>query len=218
MIIENQTEESYLNVYMRYPKTETLGPGHRYALWVQGCPFKCQGCMTPNSLDQNLGEIVPIQTIVNEILEQEEIEGITISGGEPFMQASALSNLIDQVKSIKNLGIIVYTGYTLEMIKKTINNQVNHPFDLLLKRIDLLIDGPYIEHLNDGLSLRGSSNQKVHMLSIRYQNQLSMYGQVGRKVEMIANRFQIDMIGIPTSNILTSIESMNRKRKNQNER
>lgn len=178
--------------------TEALGPYKRFALWVQGCNKDCKGCMTPESRDINSGIDIDINKLVEVIIKSEDIEGITISGGEPFLQARELLNLISKVKSIKDIGVIIYTGYTYnELLNNSDPN--NETVKKLLNYCDLLIDGPYKDELNDGLSLRGSSNQNIISLTERYKSIIdNYYNKKGRKVEFIVKSNEKCIIGVPS--------------------
>jgi anaerobic ribonucleoside-triphosphate reductase activating protein len=98
------------------------------------------------------------------VLSLDAIEGITLAGGEPMEQAAALCRLIDVVRGQRDLGVITYTGYTLE------NLHLNSDFwcSELLARTDLLIDGPYVRSLHGRLRWRGSTNQRLLTLTRRY--------------------------------------------------
>ena len=142
-----------LNIYMKQSVTEALGPGKRYALWVQGCKRNCRGCLSPGSHDFEKGEWIDTLVLAKEIIQTEMIEGLTISGGEPFLQAKALCELVRYIKSKKDYGIIIYTGNLYEELLGSKDIYIKK----LLSFTDILIDGEYIEELNDGKSLRGSS-------------------------------------------------------------
>ena len=181
-----------LMLYMTVYATEVLGPYKRYTLWVQGCNKRCKGCISPDAQPLDGGYSVDVEVIAAEILDQSEIEGITISGGEPFLQQTALCHLIDVVRDAKDLGVILYTGLTYEDVADT----------ELARRCDLIIDGEYIEELNDDRSLRGSSNQRVICLTDRYKDVINQYyGLQGRKVEFIPKEDRIQMVGIPSKNL-----------------
>jgi anaerobic ribonucleoside-triphosphate reductase activating protein len=192
----------YLQLYARLPHTRVLGPGLRYALWVQGCPFRCPQCMTPDALPFDGGERLPIAVLMQDILATPDLEGITISGGEPFAQADGLAQLLEKIQSHRSLGVIVYTGYLYEELQKLA--QKNPRIAALLAHIDLLIDSPYVPELNDGISLRGSSNQRLHCLTPRYKSQLtSDYAQKNRQVEIhLFPQFAL-LAGIPGVETLT---------------
>ena len=104
-------DSASLRLYARIPRTRVLGPFVRYGLWVQGCPFRCPGCMTPDALAFTGGEEIAIAGLVSQILAIDEIEGLSVSGGEPFAQAAALALLMRQLRSQRDLGLILYSGY-----------------------------------------------------------------------------------------------------------
>ena len=172
-----------------YP-INTLGPGSRVGIWVTGCKNNCSGCMSPELRELESGcdySIAEISQMLKRI--PHPIDGFTISGGEPFLQASALNALIDMICTDFSSDIIVYSGYTLRELHETADPDVEN----ILRNISVLIDGPYIDELNDGVGIRGSSNQTVHVFkntanyegletqeralqSFRYNNQILLVG------------------------------------------
>ena len=183
-----------LNIYNYVPQTKTLGPFTRFALWTQGCPFSCEGCMTPDSQSFDGGAKVKIADIVRLISATDEIEGITISGGEPFVQAQALYKMIKELKKERDLGVIVYTGFTL----KQLENKEDIFISLMLEEVDILIDGLYEDELNDNISLRGSSNQKIYQLTSRYATIFDTYYNLNkREVEVHMQENGAMLCGIP---------------------
>ena len=135
------------------------GPGIRYVLFTQGCPHHCKGCHNPQTHDFNQGKIEKIQNIVNSIDSNPLLKGITFSGGEPFMQAKAISSLIDEVKN-KKLDIITYTGFKYEYLVE--NASKDNGYMQLLEKTDILIDGKFeIDRKDENLLFRGSSNQRA---------------------------------------------------------
>jgi anaerobic ribonucleoside-triphosphate reductase activating protein len=199
----NTPEFTMLQVYSRIPTTQALGPGKRYALWVQGCPFRCKGCLAPDSLPFSDGESIPILQLAAEVLAVPELEGITISGGEPFAQAAALAQLAEWLKSA-GLGVIVYSGYTLATLRK--QAQTDLAIYAFLAQIDLLIDGAYVASKDDGKSLRGSSNQQLHFLTSRYQTiALECYGLPQRQVEFHMQDDGLMLVGVPGKQTLKKV-------------
>ncbi|GHV54145.1 hypothetical protein FACS1894216_13560 [Synergistales bacterium] len=181
-------------IYMWEPRTTALGPGVRFALWTQGCDKRCKGCISPHSRVMLEGEKLTTEFIAEQMLADDETEGMTISGGEPFLQAGALCKIIEEVRTHRDFGVIIYTGYVLSELREKHDVSV----DRLLDYCDLLIDGPYMEELNDGKSLRGSSNQQVIPLSGRYEKYLDMYGSQGRKIEVYIRGGKTRILGIPS--------------------
>jgi anaerobic ribonucleoside-triphosphate reductase activating protein len=168
--------------------TKSLGPYNRFAIWVQGCLRCCPGCISKDSQPIDGGYDAETVDLAETIIKTPNIEGITISGGEPFLQSEALVDLVNRIKSKKDIGVIVYTGNDFEEIKG----------DELTKLCDLIIDGTYKEDLNDGLSLRGSSNQNICLITERYADEAkNLYGVQGRKIELHFMEGKTTMVGIP---------------------
>lgn len=137
-----------------YP-VEVLGPGKRVGIWFCGCPRRCKGCSNPELWQFQERYKTTAETVlemVNSIAKDNVIEGFTITGGDPLYQPNDLARLLELIRSISD-DIIVYTGYKFDDLDKS-----------TLKNISVLIDGEYIEDLNDNTLLRGSSNQKVYIL------------------------------------------------------
>lgn len=177
---------------MSTPCTEALGPYKRFALWVQGCTKRCTGCIAKDSWALDGGELVSVDELADQIKKQESIEGITISGGEPFLQQEPLCEIILKVREQRDIGVIIYTGMKYSEIQNT----------MLARLADILVDGEYIEEMNDNKSLRGSSNQNVICVTERYRGIVDQYyGLQGRKIELIMSEGVTQMIGIPSKGL-----------------
>lgn len=165
-------------------RTKVEGPGLRYAIWVQGCPIRCEGCFNPHTWDMLTGEIRRIEDIVTEIkavLESSPaLEGITLLGGEPFSQAYELSVLAGKVKEM-GLSVVTFSGYDYETIRKS-----GHiGWSRLLQETDLLIDGPYIQSLHDlSRPWIGSRNQQYRFLTDRYKELEADLASIENKLEI----------------------------------
>lgn len=171
--------------------TRSLGPGLRYVVWTQGCPFNCPGCVTPESRDVDGGSIAEVESIVDDIAANTHINGLTISGGEPFLQAESLAALLDGVARRRpDLDVIVFTGFKLENLNSADARKA-------LSHIDLLIDSPYVDSLNDGKGLRGSSNQRFHYLTDRLKAFSDELENGKRRVEITFRNDETDILGIP---------------------
>lgn len=148
--------------------------------------------MTPASQDLAGGKLVDINELAQIVIDSKR-EGLTISGGEPFIQARELYELVSIIRKTNDIGVIIYTGYTIE--------ELNASEDIYIKNLlgvtDLLIDGPYIEDLNDGKNLRGSSNQRVIPLTTRYSKNVDDYGTKNSEIEIFVKEDKILMVGIP---------------------
>lgn len=170
--------------------SRVLGPGLRYIIWVQGCPFQCPHCETPEgrSFEPNL--VIDIKELADDIISRPEIDGITISGGEPFEQANTLTALLRMVHHTRpDLTVISYTGYQYEQLTSVIAREY-------MDELDLLIDGPYMHALNDNMGIRGSSNQRLIFLSERLRDKEWELANGKRKLEIIFQGSEYTVIGL----------------------
>lgn len=135
------------------------GPGLRVAIFVQGCRHYCEGCHNLDTHDIDGGYEESIDNIIQEIDANPLIDGITISGGEPFLQAKSCSMLIQKIKKKHpDYTVWVYTGFTYDEIKE----KDSIAWESLLDNIDILVDGRYIrEQRSYSLLYRGSRNQRL---------------------------------------------------------
>ena len=149
---------------LAWPVT-ALGPGERAVIWVAGCGRDCPGCISPEMQPYDAGEDVPVDTLAARLERiAAPLEGITISGGEPFDQAESLSELLDRLHAVRpEWNVLVYTGYRIEQLR-------TDPVQArLLGCIDILADGPYRQDMPRVHPLTGSGNQRVHYLTLRGQ-------------------------------------------------
>lgn len=184
--------EEYINILdLCETGTKELGPGNRYVIWVQGCPFNCKGCITPEGIPIVENNLVEISEITSAICANEEITGITISGGEPFMQASKLTKILSVVKTVRpELNVIVFSGFKLKELDWVEAKE-------FLELIDVLIDGKYIEKLNDNKGLRGSSNQKINYLTDKLKHHKKYFEERERNIEIHVFNHHQTIIGVP---------------------
>lgn len=164
---------------------------------MQGCPFNCTGCVAPDWIPIKAVSIVAVQDLARRIIASDDLEGITISGGEPALQASGLASLLREVKAAKpGLSAIAFSGFTLERLqKKAVSDTGVAEF---LNQLDVLIDGLYLKDLNDGLGLRGSSNQCIHFLTDRYTAMKDSFESGSRQVEVHLLKHELLMVGVPS--------------------
>ena len=145
------------------PDTEAEGPGRRFAVWFQGCPLRCAGCCNPEFLPFAGGLSTRLSELVEKLDAVPGLEGVSLLGGEPFAHAAGAAAFARAARS-RGLGVMVYTGYTLEQIRG-----LPAPAGELLAATDSLVDGPYLrEQPESDRRWVGSRNQRVHFLSPRY--------------------------------------------------
>lgn len=179
-----------------------LGPGIRSVLWLQGCLRHCKGCIGNEYRPIDGGREISLDEVAHNILKQKNIEGVTFSGGEPMLQAQALYALILRIKEKRDLSFCCYTGHTLEEL----HERGAAAQKMLLSKLDILIDGPYILEKHTDLKWRGSYNQKVHLLTDRYRFLQEDLKQRGVFMELhVGKEGSVDWIGIPPQDFLSRL-------------
>jgi anaerobic ribonucleoside-triphosphate reductase activating protein len=166
--IENQNgifSDDIVSMAEYLPKSSVNGPLLRTVVWVQGCLKRCPDCFNPNYLPIKSAELISVEALVNRILNENSIDGVTFSGGEPFLQAGALSRVAHRLQK-NRLSVVIYSGYTLEEIQ----SHPNDSWQRLLKYTDLLIDGPYQKDFPATHPYHGSGNQRLHFISNRFKD------------------------------------------------
>jgi anaerobic ribonucleoside-triphosphate reductase activating protein len=128
------------------------GEGVRYVIFLQGCQHFCPGCHNHDTWDFEGGEEVSVEKLVADISFRKYIDGITLSGGDPFYQQEECLKLIDHMPG---MNVWIYTGFEYDEINDT----------ELAKRADVLVTGPFIEDLRCEGKMYGSSNQEIHRRS-----------------------------------------------------
>lgn len=161
-----------LNIHAVLPRSRVNGPGTRLVIFFQGCARHCEGCFNLDTHSFEEKEFVTPEALLGKHLST-GIEGITISGGEPFMQPRGLFRLL-VLAAASGLSTLVYTGFTLDEV---LDDQAKAR---CLEYIDVLVDGLFDrKSLEPSLLARGSSNQKIHFFTSRYSlEDLYMPGKV----------------------------------------
>ena len=135
------------------------GPGLRFTVFTQGCPHHCEGCHNPQTWDFDGGKTVEIAEIVEKMRKNPLLSGVTLSGGEPFMQADACAKIAEAAHGM-GLNVWTYTGHTWEMLTEVAKRPPG--WVTLLKETDVLVDGPFVKDQKSlELLYRGSQNQRL---------------------------------------------------------
>ena len=133
------------------------GPGFRFVVFAQGCNHNCPGCHNPHTHSFEGGTSVSVDSLLEQIGKNPLLDGITLSGGEPFEQAVACAELAAKVH-MSGLNVMTYTGYTMEAIQ----NSHRAGWRSLLEETDILVDGRFeLDKKNLLLRFRGSENQRI---------------------------------------------------------
>lgn len=143
---------------LHFPIT-ALGPGRRVGLWMQGCSIRCAGCISVDTWQDGEG-IVPIEDVIAKLTEHaSEADGLTVSGGEPFDQPDALLKLLAHWRQVSKSSTLVFTGREREDIDPWLARNPG--------LVDAVMTGPFRSDLPQTMALRGSDNQKLHILTPR---------------------------------------------------
>ncbi len=138
------------------PESTVDGEGVRLAIFTQGCPHRCNGCQNPQTWDYGGGRVADTKDF-DRLMANPLLSGITLTGGEPFLQQEACIKLADMAHR-RGLNVWCYTGYEFE----TLRLAVNYREDRLIEHIDILVDGRFeLSKRSLNLLFRGSSNQRI---------------------------------------------------------
>lgn len=199
---------------MLYP-VKVLGPGNRIGIWVNGCRRACPGCANPELWEPDARKNISIEQIIKMVLsvmEKHPVDGITISGGEPFLQTKDLAELVAMLKDYTD-DILIFTGYERRVLLERKKEAEDTRY--VLDAVAVLVDGKYIEEKNDGHPLRGSSNQKLYYRDSKVRDRYENYIQEQRK-EQYAQIFPASdgtiMVGIHRKEFRDKMDSKMRER------
>lgn len=184
---------------IHYPVT-TLGPGKRIGIWLQGCSIHCTGCISRDTwqFDVNMTTIDELKKVLKLWLPQ--CDGITISGGEPFDQEPALSELLEFLQPY-NKSILLYSGYTFDVLESK--------KDIQKRNIDVLISEPFDHKESQTKRLLGSDNQKVHFLTSLGKDTFEKYlnKPLEKKLDVQFTDDTVWMAGIPVNGMEEIVEA-----------
>lgn len=179
---------------LHYPVT-TLGYGRRIGIWTQGCSIHCSGCTSRDTWDPSGGTLLDISELVKTCMPwMDNCDGVTITGGEPFDQPETLSVLLAEMRARQRGDILVFTGYpACRALKQPI---------VVKGLIDVIITGPYKRQAGQTLTLRGSDNQEIFLLTDlaqeRYPPDINKRKwETPRRLDWFLSGNDVFMAGIP---------------------
>jgi anaerobic ribonucleoside-triphosphate reductase activating protein len=179
-----------INVAKILKRSRCNGHGTRFVIWVQGCNKRCVGCFNPQYQQHTENVPMSVKTLLSEVLAVSGIDGITISGGEPMLQAKELSELAKAVQS-EGLSVLVFTGYS----EKELNDSNDEDIKTLMVNADMIIAGEFNPSYPSEIPMIGSSNQKVMNLTGRLPDP---HDDKIPRVEAICEGKTISLSGFPT--------------------
>lgn len=191
-----------------YP-VKVLGPGNRIGIWVAGCCHECKGCSNPELWERNEKYFITknkFREIIFSISNRFKVDGFTLTGGDPFFNASDLNDILEVITTVSE-DVLVYTGYSYSSLLAKIE------YKQCLDRIAVLIDSPYVESLNNNSFLRGSSNQQIIILKDGYKDKYERYIKEGQnEIQNFMTRNGFISVGIHGRNYENQLDDKLRQK------
>jgi len=192
-----------------FPVT-VLGPGRRIGIWLQGCSIGCKGCVSQDTWARDAGREMTVAQLLSWCREVGggALDGVTISGGEPFDQPQALAALLDglirwRADSAADFDILCYSGYPFARLQKA--------HEKLLRKLDALIPEPYIDNQPLTHLWRGSANQPLLPLSARGRDRYAAFvaavaDPAAKRMQATVDGERIWYVGIPARGDMAALE------------
>ena len=194
-----------------FPVT-VLGPGRRIGIWMQGCSIGCPGCISRDTWEADPGRRMPLESLLAWCFEvaRAGVDGVTISGGEPFDQPDALHALLSgfcawRDRETRTLDLLCYSGHPLRAL------ELHHR--RILDLLDAIIPEPYLEARPTAHPWRGSANQSLVPLSDLGHQRFDAYvskplADTDKKMQVAVEHGKIWMIGIPARGDMEKVEAL----------
>jgi anaerobic ribonucleoside-triphosphate reductase activating protein len=154
------------------------GPGRRSTVKMQGCTTACRGCIARETWNVQGGYLVPVDRLTAALLDPSIArDGISVLGGEPFLQPEGLWALVQELRACGCPHILMYSGYTYERLQRMA--QRRPAITEVLNDVDILVDGPYVAALADRAGAwTGSGNQRViNLVATRCRGHIVLVGE-----------------------------------------
>ncbi|HEX2827277.1 MAG TPA: 4Fe-4S single cluster domain-containing protein [Burkholderiales bacterium] len=189
-----------------------LGPGKRIGLWLQGCSIRCKGCVSQDTWPADPTKAIEVAELLAWCKRASDgrLDGVTISGGEPFDQPEGLAALLDALRRWRrraslDFDVLCYSGYPLKTLER------DHA--AILDRLDAIVPEPYVDALPLGNVWRGSRNQPLVPLSARGRARYSKLvdapaDAAGKHMQVAVEGGRVWMIGIPERGDMARLERL----------
>lgn len=184
-----------------------LGPGRRIGLWVQGCTIGCRGCISTDTWSTDTAPVdtgVVLEEIRGYLNADATLSGVTISGGEPLQQASAIADLLAGVRAIAGplpLDVLLYTGYPWRRVQRDFRD--------VLGLVDAVIPEPFVAGRSPGGVWRGSNNQPLILLTDLARERFASRATT-RAFQVVVEHGRLYTIGVPKPGDLDAVLSLAR--------
>jgi anaerobic ribonucleoside-triphosphate reductase activating protein len=181
-----------------------LGPGRRAGIWFQGCAIRCRGCVSQDTWQVPLGEpLVDVDVVIGWVASHADLglNGVTISGGEPFDQPEALERLLVGIRAVgPDWDVLVYSGYALSRLRGRHGD--------LVELFDAVLSGPFVASRPTSLPWRGSANQVLTLLTDRARERFAVVPGGESTLQMSVDGGRIWITGIPQREDLNRFEQL----------
>jgi anaerobic ribonucleoside-triphosphate reductase activating protein len=196
--------ELLLNVAAISHRSTVNGPGVRAVVWVQGCTIGCPGCFNPQTHGHEERRLWDPVQLAEELCSIADLDGVTLSGGEPFEQAAACAQFAEMIARTAR-SLMVFSGYPYKLLAGSPHPEVQR----LLSSIDLLVAGPYVRgRAIPPENWRASDNQELLVLTPKGQQALNRHQIDGPCVELTVDGKGISYSGFPDSEDLVWLSKL----------
>jgi anaerobic ribonucleoside-triphosphate reductase activating protein len=208
---------SRLMINRAHHPVTTLGPGVRAGIWTQGCTIGCPNCASQDTWQPRDEGLIEVGRLVDWLATLSPLDGLTVTGGEPFQQVEPLTALLEAVRTWvgstgRTLDVLVYSGYSYSALRRRPAARE------ALAWCDAVITGPYVDRRNPGGRWRGSANQQLHVLSDLGRARFGPDGDqeaapdLQSRLQTSSDGERIWLIGIPARGDLQRLETSLRER------
>jgi len=180
-----------LNIFHIEKTNLVNGDGIRYVLWLQGCNLACDGCWNGETWSFGENILKSVDDVFSEIISFKDLNGVTFTGGEPFLQAGKLSQLAEKIKLKTDLTIQIFTGFELEELSSKDQKR-------LLDFTDILVSGRYD-------ITKENNNQKITLIN----SETDMWNFNNSDIQIdISENGNLQITGYPTDNFIEKLKEL----------
>lgn len=179
----------------------TLGYGRRAGVWTQGCVLACEGCIARDTWDANPANDVGVDELLTWLSSHPDVNGITISGGEPLDQPDELVELLIGIRTLwpQDVDILCFTGRSTSAVRQAYSTVTRH--------LDAIVTGPYVKSLPTTHPLMGSANQELVCLTDLGHERYASAASAPRVVQASQTANQLWTVGVPGEGDLAQLEA-----------
>lgn len=182
-----------LQIALLHHPVTALGPGTRFGIWFQGCSIGCPGCMSRHTWDPSAGREIEVDEIVSRVAACLPLDGVTISGGEPFEQPQGLTELLEALHALRAerdtpFDLLCFSGLSWRRLRAE-----HGP---VLSLLDAIVPEPYLASVGRGAQVAGSANQPLITLSALGQRAHSEHSE-RVPLQLIEDGERVALIGTP---------------------